>query len=253
MTFTYIDGIFLGIILIFVLIGLFRGFLKSVLAFCGTLVKLVISFFLCKPVANLISNWTQADDRLISKFYTWASGLSDAFNVNLVGMNQAEIDSSVNVAITDGSFPRILRGLCKNILQISPETLAGNESVTIANIISIALARVVLVVICFVAIFVLLYIVLFILKRIMKRVFENNKFLFKTDKTLGAVIGLVEGVFAVTVLFGIVSIFKNADFMTGFFNTFNHSCIASPVSNWIMDFVERYLDFGGTLTNIIKK
>lgn len=253
MTFTYIDGIFLGILLLLTLIGVFRGFLKTVLSFCGNLVKLIISFFLSKPIATLISNWTRADDNLRARFFDWASGLSDKFNINLVGMNQTELTNHINTALSDASFPRILRGVFSSIFNITPQNIANHQSITIADLVSISLAQFTLIAICFVAIFVLLFILIFVLKRISKKVFERNRFLFKTDRILGAVIGLLQGLFVALVLLSIVSIFKNSEAFSGFFTTLDKSAVTKPLSEFIFRLIDNYFDFNGFLIKTLNK
>lgn len=243
MTFTYIDGIYLGIIALFVVLCTVRGFAKTVLNFFGGAVRLLASFFLCKPVALLISKWTSADEKLASKFFTWASGLSEAFNTNLVGMNEVDLESHVNFALSDAKFPRMIRGIFKSLFTITPETIAGHESITMADVVGLAIAKFLLVVICFVALYILFFVVIFILKRILKRVFASNRILFKTDKVLGSVIGLLEGLLVVTVIISILTIFKNSAVFSGFFDTMNKSIIVKPVSNIIFKFIDNYFKF----------
>lgn len=253
MTFTYIDGIFLGVIILLTLIGVFRGFLRTVLAFCGTLVKLVIAFFLSKPIAALVSSWTKIDDRLRLRFYDWAAGLSDQFTVNLVGMNEQELGNQISSALSDANFPRILRGVFGNIFQITPDAIAGKEVVTIADMVSISLTQFVLVVCSFVAIFLILFAVIFVLKRIAKTIFERNRFFFKADRVLGGIVGFVEGLFICLVLLSLISIFKNSDLFSGFFSTLDKSVITKPVSDFAFGIIDKYFDFGGFLTKSLKK
>lgn len=243
MTFTYIDGIYLGIIALFIVLCTVRGFAKTVLNFFGGAVRLIAAFFLCKPVALLIGKWTHADERLASKFFAWASGLSEPFNTNLIGMSEVDLESHVNLALSDAKFPRMLRGIFKSLFTITPETIAGHESITMADIVGLAIAKFLLVAICFVGLYILFFVLIFILKRILKKVFAANRVLFKTDKILGAVLGLVEGLFVVTVILSVLTIFKNSAVFSGFFETMNKSVIVKPISNLIFKFIDNYFKF----------
>ena len=242
MTFTYLDAIFLGIIAIFVVIGLFRGFVRSVLNFFGLFSKLILSFFLCKPIGNLICKWTTWDESWADGIKKWASGLSDSFNTNLAGLNSEDLSSQVSTALSDARFPKLLRALFKSLINVTPETISGETHITMADIIGVTFSRLAIYAIMFVIVFILLFIAIFILKRLIKKFMQNHKTINKTDKTLGAVLGLIEGLFTIVSIFAVVSLFKNADFMVGFFNTLNKSCIAGPVSNFMYNIVVKYFN-----------
>ena len=147
--FSVLDGILIIFIVLSVFIGIRRGFIGSLAKLLGGFLKLVLSILLAKPLVKLVS-LTKLDEHMFDKITAKFAGVSEKFNVNLVGMNQDELTSFVSDALLDAKVPKIFRGFFANVFSISPETIAAKESVTIAELMGVSIGNIVLLVCSFV-------------------------------------------------------------------------------------------------------
>ncbi len=249
--FTYIDAIIIAIALISVIIGVWSGFIRSLTRFCGFFVKIVVSFFLCKPIANLISNKTALGSSLNVKFTDWASGLGENFNVNLKTIDAENLNTFIKDTIGEAKVPKIFRGIVSGMLNITPEQIANTESITLAQIVGKAVCTLVIIVCCFVLIYILLSIIIWLLNRLEKKVLKTTKILSKIDRTLGGVVGLLSAIELIFTICLVISIFRNSTLFEGFFKTLNNSVIGSPLSNFMFSLIDKNFDISATLSEWI--
>lgn len=249
--FTYIDAIIIAIVLISVIIGIFSGFIRSLTRFCGFFVKILISFFLCKPIATLLSDKTALGDSMLNKFTDWASGLGENFNVNLKTVDPENLSSFIKDSLGQANIPKIFRGIVSGLLNITPEQIAGTESITLAEIVGKAVSTLILIVCCFVAIYILLSIIIWILNRIERKILKTTKILSKIDRTLGGVVGLLSAVELLFTICLVLSIFRNSSLFENFFTTLNNSVIGSPVSNFMFSLVDKNFNISATVNEWI--
>ena len=241
--FTYIDIAILVIVALCVVVGYFRGFVGSIVKLFSGTVKFVISYFLCKPFATLVANITKLDDALFNKFYNWSAGLSGKFTTNLVGMSEEQISTQVSNALSDTKFPRFLRGIFQNIFNINPETINSYEEITISDLMAKTLSMFTLIICSFIFLYILITIVLFLIKHFNKKRLQGQTVLIRRDRRWGAVVGFVKSFVIVVIVFVVLSIFKNSELFSGFYETINKSFLGGPLSRWIFGSVEKYFDF----------
>lgn len=245
--FTYVDITILAIVALCVLFGYFRGFVGSIVKLFSGTVKFVISYFVCKPFANMLAKITKIDDRLFDRFYDWSAGLSSKFTTNLVGMSQEELGYQVESALSDTKFPRFLRGVFQNIFNINPETINSYDKITISDLIAKTLSMFVLIAFSFILLYVLITVVLFLIKHLNRRRLEGQAILIRRDRRWGAVVGLVKSFVIILIILVVLSIFKNSVLFSGFYQTMDSSFLGGPLSRWIFSAVEKYFDFNQML------
>ncbi len=241
--FTYIDAIILVLVAICIIFGAWRGFFRSITRFCGLTVKLLISFFLCKPIARLISNITQIDEHMFEKYSSWASGLSDSFNINLKNVPADSLNDFINTSLADTGVPRIFRGLLTSTLNITPESLSSVESITLAELVGESLKNLVLISASFVFIFLILFVIIFIINRLEKRILQTTRIVSKIDRTLGGFVGVFK---SFLIIFGFclfLSVFRNVIIFKDFYATIDSSFIGGPISRFMFKLIGNKINF----------
>lgn len=253
MTFTYVDGIIIGLTLLCCIVGYFKGFLHSIASLFNWLVKLIVSFLLCKPFGLFLSKVTPWDNQISSGLLKRFSGFGDSFNANLVGLNPDQLTDHVGKALQDNNIPRFLRGIFKSIFNITPESLEGKAQITLAEIMSGTLAQIIMIAIAFVVIFILLVIVIAIIKVISKKIKARKTVVTKVDRILGLLVGAAKSFLILCVVFGILYLFRNSELFSGLTTTINKSFIGKHVSDLINIIFTKYFNIKDILIKIIEK
>ncbi len=251
--FTYVDAIIIVLVAITVIIGIWRGFIRSLTKLCGFAVKVALSFLLCKPLAKLVSKITKLDENLLTKYTNWASGLNPDFNTNLKTIEPEQLNDFIANTLENGGVPKIFKGLLQNLLNITPETIADAETITLAELVGKALSNFLIVAGCFVAIFILLFIIIFILNRIEKHILKNTRVLSKISRGFGGIVGAFNGFSIIFTIFMITSLFRNASFFQGINNTINSSFLGGPLSRLVYKIMDNGLDFSQVLAEWVSK
>lgn len=241
--FSYIDAIILVLFALCILIGIWRGFFRSITKFCGLTVKLIISFILCKPIAKFISKITSIDEHMFDKYSTWASGLSDNFNVNLTTIPDETLNDFINNALADSGVPKIFRGMLRSTLNITPESISSIESITLAELVGEALKNIVLIASCFIVVFIVLCVVIFIVNRLEKRLLKTTRVVSKIDRGLGGVVGAFRAFMYIFSICLILSLFRNVILFESFFESINTSAIGGPLTRLMFKIIDSNIDF----------
>lgn len=250
--FNVLDIVLVVFILLCIVIGMHRGFIGSVAKLLGGFLRLVLSILLARPFVKLIS-LTHLDEHLFDKLYLNFSGMSEKFNVNLVGMEQAELDVFVESALTEAKIPKIFRGLFVNVFDITPELIASKESVTIAQLMGVTVSNIILLVGSFIALMLILWIVSKLIMHWSKRVTKSETVFAKTNKWFGAIFGLVKSALIVFTLFILVSFISDFQFMAKAVEYINSSFLGKWLYKISQKLINSSFDLKGMLQNWLSK
>ena len=245
--FTILDGFIIVFALILVLIGARRGFIGSIVRFFSGIIRLLLSILLAKPVATLISCTTKIDERLFDKYHRSASLISDKFNVNLVGMNDDSLSEFVGDALQDAKIPKLFRGLFQNIFSINAESINSCESVTLADMMGVAIANMIIVLISFVTVFLLLVIVGFVIKRLSVRMSTSTTLFARTNKWLGAILGFVKSVVIILVVLFVCVFIDKFNWFGGFISYIDNSFFVGPLFDLAKIIIDSSFDIGRSI------
>lgn len=160
MKFDIISIIYVVIILLFALVGLKRGFFKTLVSFIKSVVSLVLSFFLCKPLAQLLMSGSlglKLQDVLLNSF----NNQGGIFLTAITESNKSEVVSS---ALQQINIPNILNGYLTNL--VSNYIPTTGEGITVANALSSTISYYILIVISFILISIAVAILCFVLRKI---------------------------------------------------------------------------------------
>lgn len=238
----YIDIIIIALVALTIVVGYFRGFTRALINFFNSVVKFFVAYWLAKPFANLLGKIFKFDDNLHSSLRDWASGLSSKFNENLVGLSQDELNQKVSEGLSDAKLPKLFRGVFNSLFNVSTETINSYENITIADMMANAMTRVIMIVLAFVVLYLILTLLVFILKFVTKRRIKASVILQKTDRRLGALVGLVKSFVNLFIIFAVLYFFRNASWLSGFFDAVNTSFLGKPLSRLVFSSVENYFN-----------
>lgn len=224
--FGWLDVAILLLIILCVVVGMWRGFIGSLAKLLGGFLRLVLSILLTKPVVKLIS-LTNLNEHMFDKLTLKYSGISEKFNVNLVGMQEKELNTFIGDALADAKIPKLFRGLFQNLFGISPEVIASKESVTIAELMGVAVGNIILLVAVFVFLIVLFWLLSKIIMRWSKKRTRGNTAFAKTNKWLGGLFGFIKSLIIIFIAFITLSFLSTFAFMNNVVNYVNSSFLGS--------------------------
>ena len=202
------------ILVIFLIIGIAKGFLKQVLGLVGTVLALILAFSFCKQLADVIITNTSLKAAI-------APGIAE-----FLGLPETLVDAeTATETLRQANIPEFM------IASISEYIAQLNEStVNLSKIVSEAIAGYIIVFLSFVAIFIGVKLVSLILKGFSKLLTKIQVIKF-VDRLLGSVLGLVKGLLVVYTLLYLIDI-MTFSFMEVVHEAVNASYIADFLSNY---------------------
>jgi len=183
-----VDIIIVVLIVLSIIIGVVRGFANTVLAVASIILSVVAAFFLCGPVANLITNLTHVDEDVRAKV------------ISFIPMGEQNIEINVDV----NSVPEVVQNSIDNTVAETEETI-NNKKKEIINSTADKITTNVMKVLAFLLIYLVVRIILFGLS-ILTQIAKNQEYIDKVDKGLGFWFGLVRGFLLVYVALGLIKV-----------------------------------------------
>ena len=231
-----IDVLIVALIAVFAIIGLRKGFFKSVLSLFSTLVLIIISIL----GSGLLA-------KLINKIYNFTGLIAGKLCKSIAGMGafySETIPSGVSGADIVNNIPAGTNGFLKKLMSyvLKPLSASEIEGSTVAEIVSGSFASIIMLIICAIVLFVLIKIVLSLVSRFFDNITRNRVF-GATNKLLGACFGAVKG-FLVIIVFTIVLTLMT---VVPFINTKltpiiqDNTKIARPIYNYTDEMVEKHI------------
>lgn len=234
----YIDIIIIAILLIFIIVGVCRGFIFSLLSVFGGIINIYLATLLTKPMTSLTS--TIGLNSAITNAYAQKMQAFSGFNENLVGKTAEQLQAHIKSSIDGSSLSGITKTLTNWFLKISPENLQGKTSVTLTDILSKAFASFWCVLIAFIVSLVIVYLVLWVITLIANKL-KQIKPINATDKILGVLFGAVKGSLIVCLIFAVLSLFNQTGIMGDVVSAIQSSKIGGWSYHYVYDFVHNYL------------
>lgn len=186
-----IDIVALAILLVYALYGLIRGFTKTFFSTFGSIIGLIIAILLAPSVVAFLQGKFSLVDNMAQSF---GGVVQNLLSKTLIKMPLAEATQE-NLKGIAGFIANVVLSL-KGNATVSPDATIGEAVASI-------FAYYVLLIICVIALFVVLKIIFFIVGEIVKKAYKN-KTVASTDRILGFVLGLFNGIFNLDLLLLII-------------------------------------------------
>lgn len=229
-----IDIVFILLIVVVAIIGLFRGFAKSLISMVGTFGSLVLAILAAKPLASLIDKIFKASNffagKISTSFYKLDAGYFQ--DVLVESKSGAVIAEELGAHGVSSPVRLLVKTTMKN------QTVEAGES--IGGVIGSILGKLITLVIAVVVAFILIRLILFIISKIFDKL-GSFAIIGGVDKTLGFVLGAAKGLLYCAMAFAIVSLLTFIPAVNNFVNKVStDSKVAGPaykyVDEWTQDF-----------------
>lgn len=188
-----LDIVFFVLLVGGIALGAYKGFIRSICKFAGTLFAIIFAILFCVSFATFLEN-------LFGMTSAIANGLTNAFSGKEgydIGLASSVPGAEITVALNEigiGKLTQFIIGLAFKNVEIIP---AGT---TTAMLISSALAKWISIVIAFVLLIVIIKLGVLLIGKGLKCVVDRVAPMRILDQTLGGVFGLLEAVFAIFLL-----------------------------------------------------
>lgn len=229
-----IDVTIIALVVLFALIGLHKGFFKSVISMISTLVVIVISFFLAGPFA-----------RLINKLYDFTGLIAEKLCSAIASMGafySKPIPEGVSGAEIVESIPASTNGFLKKLMSYVLKPLSANDiqGETVANIVSGAFASIIMTIIAGIILFIAIKIIISLASRLFDNI-TRNKVFGSVNKILGLVFGAIKGFLIVVVFSVVLTLLTVVPLVNRKLSPIiqDHTKIARPIYNYTDEFMEK--------------
>lgn len=248
----------LGLIIfaiIFVVIGLKRGFMTSMLSHFSFSINALLSFFLCKPIGLLMDKIFHISSAIAGSYSRSLINISDSFSRNLIEIPYDQLSGFVSSTINESGRSGLAKWMFKVFLN-KPSLYAelhesGLESRTMADIISETYASFFMTIISFVTSMILLYLLVLLFRLIAKKLRQVG-FIRIVDNIFGAFYGLVRCLIILIILSCIIKVLSPISWMKDVANYINGSFFGRLIYNQISNFFNNFLNFNDIVRAIIK-
>ena len=221
----WLDIAIIAVVVILALVGMGRGFLKSLLQFFGTLATLALSIWLAKPFSGLLQGWFGLNSALGNALYDPITAAC------------AEGDGGAIPNFFLNKFAEILMG--SGYWQSYAQ--GSNDPAFIADF-SGKIGDVLGVVISVVILYILFRIAVAILGKIFDAI-SKNRAISGLDRLLGLVLGALKGCLVVAIVF--IGVYLVSPAIPAFGDWVNNLLADNSISNTIFTWLSEFTD--GTL------
>lgn len=193
MDFVTADIVVLIVILFFALIGLIKGFVKTIISFCKGFLSLVIAYFLAPTFATILQG-TAINDNIYNRLLNWTSTKGELFT-------QPIPEGGISQVVGDQlNLPQFLINFLNSIIGTN-DNVDVLEGMTLGQFISDTLSYYILLIIAFFVLSILARIILAIIAKILTKLVEEEGALRFINRLIGFIIGLLKGVLVVSIVF----------------------------------------------------
>lgn len=230
-----IDIVFIAVLVIFAVIGLYIGFTKSAVSMIGTFASLVLAILAAKPIASLIDKIFGASVFFSTKIANAFYGIDPYFEkIQEVAIDGAQV--SDQVASLDGvSAP--IRLIIKKTL--NGQTIEAGESV--GGVLGSIFGHLVTIAIAVIVGFILIRLILWLIQKLFAKLTEY-KFIGALDKTLGFVLGAAKGFLYVAFVFIVISLLSYIPSVNTYVNDVcTESKISGKVYKWVDNLTQNFI------------
>ena len=265
-----IDIAVVAIILIVAIIGIKRGFVKTLVGLLSIVITLAAAIFLTQPVAGLVADSTEWDTSLRTEL---ANAIADSLpnsNANVIYDNlDGDPETDLELAfVPEGSnepaplsevfgdnflwglIPdSLLEGAAADIL--TEQALAEDieldsaiNTVSLLNVVSQAFVNVIFLVGAFIVLAIVVRLLLWLILLLLRKITQRVYLAYFLDKTLGGVLGLALGAVIVLIILTIIQLLSGMSFMTAVNETLDGTTVTKMImdNNFLYELLSQFID-----------
>lgn len=186
-----VDIIVVLVIILFAILGYYKGFLREVISFLGFIGSLVITYFAYSYFADFLNSFFGWGTQITNFVAGQINGIAPAFATDL-GATVQELQAIINNANIGLAYKELLKQV------VGFATLSG-DMVTVSQTVGLVISNLAMMVISFVLLFAMLRLVVFILDKLLSRI-PRKSAVGVVNKWLGLGVGILKGAVAVGVI-----------------------------------------------------
>lgn len=192
-----IDLSIILILILFGLIGYFKGFLRGILSFCGFIGAGLIAYYTRNYFVGVLND-----------IFNWGLKISDFLMKQIAGINSLLVSKtfSDSASMIDFINSSEINVFYKKVFQkMASEASFLDGPISVGQMASEILSNLIMQVIAVIAVFIVIRIVVAILNKLLKRIPRKNA-LGQVDMNLGVFVGLAKGVITIAVILVIFNV-----------------------------------------------
>ena len=228
-----IDIVFIAVLVIFAVIGLYIGFTKSAVSMIGTFASLVLAILAAKPIASLIDKIFGASVFFSTKIANAFYGIDPYFEkIQETAIDGAQVSEQIKEIISS-PLRLIINKTLKGQTIEAGESVGGVLGSIFGHLVTIAIAVVVG--------FILIRLILWLIQKLFAKLTEY-KFIGALDKTLGFVLGAAKGFLYVAFVFIVISLLSYIPSVNTYVNDVcTESKISGKVYKWVDNLTQNFI------------
>ena len=211
--FDWFSIVFLAMVVIAMIIGIWKGFLASLLSLVSVVGSILIAFFACQPLANLLAGTGMAES-MITSIDGWLCGNETVGPIFQMVLNKADATVQLEAALGEAGVPSaLIPSLLDQIIPLIPEV---TMDVRLGLYAAEGITKISLIAISFLGIFIVCAIVFAILK-IFARKLNKAKGIGWINRLLGGLFGICSGCLVVCLVCYAMTFFTGIPAANDFF------------------------------------
>lgn len=242
-------------LIIYIIIGIKRGFMTSVLSNFSFGAIAILAFFLYKPLNNLLNNWFGLENAIYGSYYRKLVSFSADFETNLISMEQSQLNPFVKYVLASGAIPvipKIMFNIFLNNKSLYTKLQSsGLEYRSLGEIVSKTYANFFSSLISFAITFVLLFLIVILIRLLINKL-RTVGFVKIVDNILGAFYGIVQGLLILVGVCFIIKLLSPISFMKPVTNYISNSFFGKIVYNQITNLLDNFFSYSDIINSIFK-
>ena len=186
-----VDLIVLLLLVLFGIIGYYKGFLREVISFLGLVGSLIISFYAYQYFASFLNEFFGWGTQIANYVMEQITTISPSFAVDL-GATVEELQTIISNSNVGLVYQEVLK-------QIVAHADLSAGAVTVSAAVGVVVSGFAMMVISFILLFLMLRIVVFVLDKLFSRISRKSA-VGVVNKWLGLGVGFLKGAAAVSII-----------------------------------------------------
>lgn len=232
--------------IIFIIIGIKKGFMTSVLSSFSFGAIAIAAFFLYRPILSLLNNWFGLENAIFDSYYDKLVAHSADFEVNLIGLEKANLRPFVRNTLKCGAIPlipRIMFNLFLNNRSLFTKLQdSGLESRNLGEIVSSSYANFFSVLIAFAITYILICLIVLLFKFIVNKL-RNIGFVKVVDNILGSLYGAFRCFIILVIISVVINLLAPMSFMEPVVNYINGSFLGNLIYGQVNNIIDNLLGY----------
>lgn len=240
-------------LIIFIIIGIKKGFMSSILSSFSFYAVAIGAFFLYKPLLSIINNWFGLENAIFNSYHTKLTSFSADFDKNLLLIEEENLKSFVKATLNSGAIsfiPKIMFYMFLNTKSLYSKLHSANiQSRSLADIVSSSYATFFSTIIGYAITFILLYVVVFLIKLLINKL-RNIGLVRIVDNTLGAFYGVIRAILILIAICFTIKLLSPISFMQPVSNYLNNSFFGKVIYTQVTAILDNLLGYSDLINAI---